>query len=37
MEDKTKGKKFAGNVTGPNGAFVQGAPRKERNDNFNRY
>ena len=37
MEDKTKGKKFAGNVTGPNGAFVQGAPRKERSDNFNRY
>jgi len=28
-EDKTKGKKFASNVTGPNGAYVQGAPRKE--------
>lgn len=35
LEDKTKGKKFAGNVTGPNGAFVQGAPRKERSDNNN--
>lgn len=29
-EDKSKGKKFAANVTGPNGAYVQGAPRKER-------
>lgn len=29
-EDKAKGKKFASNVTGPNGAYVQGAPRKER-------
>lgn len=28
-EDKSKGKKFAKNVTGPNGAFVQGAPRRE--------
>jgi len=29
-EDKGKGKKFASNVTGPNGAYVQGAPRKEQ-------
>lgn len=30
-DDKRKGKKFAVNVTGPNGSFVQGAPRRERN------
>ena len=39
-DDKKKGKKFATNVTGPNGAFVQGAPRRERNfedDNNSRY
>ena len=39
-DDKKKGKKFAINVTGPNGAFVQGAPRRERNfedDNNSRY
>ena len=30
-EDKNKGKKFATNVTGPGGAYVQGAPRRERN------
>ena len=29
-EDKGKGQKFAANVTGPNGAYVQGAPRKEQ-------
>jgi protein lin-28 len=28
--DDKKGKKFATNVTGPNGSFVRGAPRKER-------
>jgi len=32
LEDKLKGKKFAGNVTGPQGAYVQGAPRRERNE-----
>ena len=39
-DEKRKGKKFATNVTGPNGAFVQGAPRRERNfedDNNSRY
>ena len=30
-DEKRKGKKFAINVTGPNGGFVQGAPRRERN------
>ena len=30
-EDKNRGKKFAVNVTGPGGAFVQGAPRREQN------
>lgn len=30
-EDPNKGKKYAANVTGPGGAYVQGAPRKERN------
>lgn len=29
QEDPRRGKKFAVNVTGPNGAFVQGAPRRE--------
>lgn len=33
-EDKSKGKKFATNVTGPNGSHVQGAPRKERTDRY---
>jgi len=28
-DDKAKGKRFASNVTGPNGAYVQGAPRRE--------
>lgn len=28
-DEKRKGKKFATNVTGPNGAYVQGAPRRE--------
>jgi hypothetical protein len=27
-EDVSKGKKFAANVTGPGGVFVQGAPRR---------
>lgn len=27
-EDPQKGKKFATNVTGPNGSYVQGAPRR---------
>lgn len=27
--DEKKGKTFAANVTGPNGAFVKGAPRRE--------
>ncbi len=31
-EDKSKGKTFATNVTGPNGVPVQGAPRRERDD-----
>lgn len=33
--DPSKGnKKFATNVTGPNGSYVQGAPRKDNNDRF---
>ena len=39
-DEKRKGKKFAVNVTGPGGAFVQGAPRRERNfmeDDNSRY
>jgi cold shock CspA family protein len=36
--DEKKGKKFASNVTGPNGSYVQGAPRRERSDyNSDRY
>ena len=34
VEDKQRGKSSAANVTGPNGAFVQGAPRRE--STFNR-
>ncbi len=34
-EDRSKGKKFATNVTGPNGSPVQGAPRRDREDNIN--
>jgi len=33
-DEKKGGKKFASNVTGPNGAYVQGAPRRERQDSF---
>jgi cold shock CspA family protein len=29
QEDKVKGKTFAANVTGPKGAYVQGAKRQE--------
>ena len=36
-EDPEKGKKFATNVTGPNGGFVQGAPRRDSYDNGDRY
>lgn len=37
-EDPQKGKKFATNVTGPNGGFVQGAPRRDSyNDGGDRY
>ena len=39
-DEKRKGKKFALNVTGPNGVFVQGAPRRERSfmdDNGGRF
>lgn len=28
VDDAQKGKKYAANVTGPNGSFVQGAPRE---------
>lgn len=34
-EDKNRGKKFAVNVTGPGGAFVQGAPRRADTRQFN--
>ena len=30
VEDAQKGKTYAANVTGPNGSFVQGAPRQDR-------
>ncbi|KAJ1430821.1 cold-shock' DNA-binding domain-containing protein [Ochromonadaceae sp. CCMP2298] len=33
-EDPNKGKKFASNVTGPNGAYVQGAPRRDPRDDM---
>lgn len=33
-EDEMKKKKYAVNVTGPGGVFVQGAPRREVKDNF---
>lgn len=33
-DDKKGGKKFATNVTGPNGSYVQGAPRKEGRSDF---
>lgn len=33
-EDKSKGKKFAANVTGPNGAYVKGAPRRDTRDDM---
>ena len=38
-DEKKGGKKFATNVTGPNGAYVVGAPRRERSfdDNQGRY
>ncbi|RYY82896.1 cold shock domain-containing protein [archaeon] len=29
QEDKANGKTYAVNVTGPNGAYVQGAPRQQ--------
>mmetsp|Transcript_2735 Transcript_2735/g.4110 ORF Transcript_2735/g.4110 Transcript_2735/m.4110 type:complete len:115 (-) Transcript_2735:180-524(-) len=32
--DMTKGKTFASNVTGPDGAYVQGAPRQPRRNSF---
>lgn len=35
-EDAVRGKKFATNVTGPNGSPVQGAPRPPR-DEYARY
>jgi cold shock CspA family protein len=35
-DEKKKGKKFAVNVTGPNGGFVQGAPKPDR-DMMNNY
>ena len=34
-EDKKTGRKSAGNVTGPNGDFVQGAPRQDKFDSSN--
>ena len=33
-EDTSKGKKFATNVTGPNGSHVMGAPRREKDMRF---
>lgn len=30
QEDPSRGKKFAVNVTGPNGDYVKGSPRQER-------
>ena len=36
-EDPQKGKKFASNVTGPAGAYVQGAPRREPSGGYDRY
>jgi cold shock CspA family protein len=32
--DTKKGKTFASNVTGPNGKYVQGAPRQERKNSY---
>ena len=34
-EDPSKGKKFATNVTGPNGAPVQGQQHQQNNNNYN--
>lgn len=34
QEDPSRGKTFAINVTGPNGDFVQGAPRMPRDDRY---
>jgi protein lin-28 len=34
QEDPARGKTFAINVTGPNGDFVVGAPRKQRDERF---
>ena len=36
-DEKRKGKKFATNVTGPGGSFVQGAPRREPRQFNDRY
>ena len=36
-EDAERNRKFAINVTGPNGAFVKGAPRQKRDDFEERY
>eukprot|EP00600_Ochromonadales_sp_CCMP1393_P005151 CAMPEP_0174963676 /NCGR_PEP_ID=MMETSP0004_2-20121128/5460_1 /TAXON_ID=420556 /ORGANISM="Ochromonas sp., Strain CCMP1393" /LENGTH=123 /DNA_ID=CAMNT_0016212323 /DNA_START=163 /DNA_END=534 /DNA_ORIENTATION=- len=33
-EDVEKGKTFASNVTGPNGSYVQGAPRRDPRDDM---
>lgn len=32
--DPKKGKTFASNVTGPDGKYVQGAPRQERRNSY---
>ena len=32
--DPKKGKSFASNVTGPDGKYVQGAPRQERRNSY---